>query len=107
MIFDQFLVYDSPGGIPEGSAPGTSIDFYTPDSVVTGDVLFYDWGDGNGVNHAAIQVGIGYDWNNVLYGNHVDQHTNDRQHAFWSLKPYNPNWNTTTIYFMHIDPRTQ
>ena len=40
--------------------------------------------------------------NRFWYGNYVDEHTNYRYHAFWSLKPYNSFWSTTTIYFMHI-----
>ena len=97
----NFLLGDLPGGVPEGSAPGTSNNFYTPDSVVTGDVLFYDWGKGEGISHAAIQTGIGTaegDW----YGNYIDEHTTNRYHAFWSLVMYNANYLTTTVYFMHI-----
>jgi hypothetical protein len=102
-----FLFEDIPGGIPEGAAAGTSTNYYTPNSVVTGDVLFYDWGQGLGVSHATIQVGIGYDPNKpngqVWYGNYIDEHTNNRYHAFWSLYPYNAaDRATTTIYFMHI-----
>jgi hypothetical protein len=103
----SFLALDYPGGIREGSAPGSSTNYYTPNSVVTGDVLFYDWGQGEGISHAAMQVGIGTDPNlypnQVWYGNYVDEHTTNRGHAFWSLKPYNAFWATTTIYFMHID----
>jgi hypothetical protein len=102
----NFLIADNPGGFPEGSAPGSSTNYYTPNSVVTGDVLFYDWGQGQGMSHATIQVGIGDDPNQlpnqVWYGNYVDEHTNNRYHAFWSLKPYNAWWSTTTIYFMHV-----
>ena len=104
--YDNFLMVDSPGGIPEGTAPGSSTNPYTPDSVVTGDVLFYDWGQGEGMSHAAIQVGIGTDPNmypnQVWYGNYIDEHTNNRGHAFWSLKPYNAYWASTTVYFVHI-----
>lgn len=102
----NFLVADDPGGYTQGTAPGSSNNDFTPDSVVTGDVLFYDWGQGEGISHAAIQVGIGTDPNmypnQVWYGNYVDEHTNNRYHAFWSLLPYNSEWATTTIYFMHI-----
>lgn len=105
--FYNFLLADYPGGIPEGTAPGSSTNYYTPDSMVTGDVLIYDWGQGEGISHAVIQVGIGDDPNlepnQVWYGNYIDEHTSNRYHAFWSLKPYNADWKTTTIYFMHID----
>jgi cell wall-associated NlpC family hydrolase len=101
-----FLMADNPGGYSEGQAPGSSTNAYTPNSVVTGDVLFYDWGQGEGMSHAAIQVGIGTDPNlypnQVWYGNYIDEHTSNRGHAFWSLKPYNAYWSTTTVYFVHI-----
>ena len=68
--------------------------------MVTGDVLFFNWGQGEGLSHAVIQVGIGTDPNlypnQVWYGNYIDEHTNNRKHAFWSLKPYNADWKTTT-----------
>jgi len=102
----DFLVADNPGGIPDGDAPGSSTNYYTPNAIVTGDALFYDWGQGEGMSHATIQVGIGTDPNlypnQVWYGNYIDEHTSNRYHAFWSLKPYNAFWSTTTIYFMHI-----
>ena len=104
----NFLSWHYPGGYPQGTAPGTSTGYYTPNSVVTGDVLFYDWGQGMGISHMSIQVGIGYDPANpngqVWYGNYVDTHSTNRYHAFWSLYPYNAAFRaTTTIYFMHID----
>jgi hypothetical protein len=70
--------------------------------MVTGDVLFYDWGDGAGISHSAIQVGIGLDSASGFSGNYVDYHTTDSYHHFWSLLPYNSRWASTTIYFMHI-----
>ena len=103
--FYSFLLADQPGGHPEGTAPGSSTNYWTPDQVTSGDVLFYDWGQGEGVSHAAMQVGYGADPNRAGWqGNYIDQHTTNRYHAFWSLKPYNAAWATTTIYFMHIDP---
>lgn len=102
--FYRFLLADQPGGKAGGSAPGSSTDYWTPDSQKTGDVLFYDWGQGEGVSHAAMQVGYGPDATSPSWkGNYVDQHTSNRYHAFWSLKPYNAAWATTTVYFMHID----
>ncbi|MGW2891650.1 amidase domain-containing protein [Streptomyces griseoruber] len=100
----RFLIADNPGGHPAGTAPGSSTDYWTPDKVTAGDVLFYDWGQGEGVSHASMQVGHGVDPSSPGWkGNYVDQHTTNRYHAFWSLKPYNAAWATTTIYFMDID----
>jgi hypothetical protein len=102
--FYRFLLADQPGGHPGGTAPGSSTDYWTPDSEKTGDMLFYDWGQGEGISHTAIQVGYGADASRPTWkGNYVDYHTTNRYHAFWSLKPYNAAWATTTIYFMHID----
>lgn len=102
----NFLMADNPGGVPEGTAPGTSNAYWTPSAVVDGDVLFYDWGQGLGISHSTMQVGYGVDPNmypnQVWDGNYVDEHTSNRYHAFWSLLPYNPNASTTTIYFVHI-----
>ncbi|HET9079867.1 MAG TPA: amidase domain-containing protein [Trebonia sp.] len=48
VAFYNFLIADSPGGYPEGTAPGSSTNYYTPNSMVTGDVLFFNWGQGEG-----------------------------------------------------------
>ncbi|WP_460626444.1 amidase domain-containing protein [Intrasporangium mesophilum] len=97
-----FFIYDVPGGISYGTAPGSSTNYWTPDQIVTGDVLFYDWGQGEGISHTAIQVGWGDDPNSTINGNFVDAHATDRYHAFWSLRPYNKYFAQTTVYFMHI-----
>jgi hypothetical protein len=104
--FYRFLRLHSPGGEPAGSARNLKDQQakYTPDSVVTGDVLFYDWESDNSIDHVGIQVGYGQDPNSSYNGNYQDQHTTDRYHAFWSLLPYNSQWSTTTIYFMHVSP---
>jgi hypothetical protein len=69
----QFLINDAPGGTSEGTAPGKSTNPYTPASVVTGDVLFYDWGQGEGISHASIQVGIGRDPAFGYYGDYMPE----------------------------------
>jgi hypothetical protein len=99
-----FLLWHSPGGYPEGTASSLSEQeaTYTPDNVITGDVIFYDWDSNGSQDHASIQVGWGTDPTSYWYGNYVDQHTSNRYHAFWSLIPYNSQWPSTTISFMHI-----
>jgi cell wall-associated NlpC family hydrolase len=84
----NFLYYDSPGGSPvaykapyQGSSSGAS----------NGDVIFYDWGDGKGVSHDAIQVGYGTDPSSGWVGTLVDAHNTDHYHAIWHLRPYNAN----------------
>ena len=98
----KFLLNDTPGATAEGSAPGSSTNYWTPTNVTSGDVLFYNWGQGEGISHTAMQTGYGDDPNSNLSGNYVNQHSNDRRHAFWSLKPYNSYWRDTTISFVHI-----
>jgi hypothetical protein len=102
--FYQFLQLHNPGGTYMGSAHTQAQQqaTYTPNNVNTGDVLFYDW-DSNGVlDHTAIQVGWGTDPTSGWYGNYINQHTTDRRHAFWSLMPYNSQWPSTTIKWVHI-----
>lgn len=85
-----------------GTAPGTSTA--STDGLAVGDVLYYDWGTGEGISHAAIQVGYGTDTNVTpnLTGDVVDEHTTNRYHAFWSLRYENSNYLTTTIYLVHM-----
>jgi hypothetical protein len=49
-----------------------------PLTVVRGDALFYDWGQGLGSSHTAMQVGWGTDQYGC-YENWVDEHTSNRQ----------------------------
>jgi hypothetical protein len=102
-----WLIGQNPGGTQEGSFSYNNgknkAPAFTPNSVVTGDVLFYDWGTGQGISHTSIQVGWGTDQYGY-YGNWVDAHTTNHKHIFWTLKdaPGNTNWMTTTVWFMHI-----
>lgn len=81
----QFLHLDNPGGTFEGSfsynGGANTAPAFTPNSVVTGDALFYDWGQGLGISHTAMQVGWGTDQYGY-YGNWVDEHTSNRQDIF-------------------------
>ncbi|MGH9132187.1 MAG: amidase domain-containing protein [Acidimicrobiales bacterium] len=102
---NTFLVVDNPGGISEGyfyyNNGNNRAPAYTPNAMVTGDVLFYDWTDDGDIDHASMQVGIGTDQYG-FYGNVVDSHTNPRYHVFWTLKPVNTQWKTTVVYFQHV-----
>lgn len=46
-------------------------------------------------------MGHGTDPVSKWYGDLTDQHTNDRYHAIWNLKPYNPRWQATSITVEH------
>ena len=98
----QFMINIYPGGISKGTAYGEGAGTYTPVGEITGDLIVMDWGRGEGLSHAAIQVGTGVDPVKSMYGNLIDQHTNDHYHAIWNLKPYNLDYKTTTFYFEHI-----
>lgn len=89
-------------GTFEGSAPGTSTKPYTPNSVKTGDVYFFDFGQGWGYSHSVIQVGIGTASDTGQYGNYIDEHSSNRKHVFWTLQKWNSFAKTTTIYFTHV-----
>jgi hypothetical protein len=80
----------------DGSAPS-----YMPASIVKGDVLFYDWGQGLGVSHASMMVGSGTDSDGYV-GDWVDTHTNDHRDEFWTLKESNSYWEDTTVYYYHV-----
>jgi hypothetical protein len=97
----NFLYYDYPGGYARGYfAPyqGSS------SGGVVGDVVFYDWGDDQGVSHDSIQVAYGTDPNSGWVGDLVDAHDSDRYHAIWHLRPYNANLAALTyITVVHVD----
>jgi len=69
-------------------------------------VLFYDWGQGLGISHDAIQVvNNGTDPDSRAKGatgSLVDAHTNSHYHAIWTLYPYNSYPQTTAIFEYHI-----
>jgi hypothetical protein len=96
----NFLYYDSPGGSPiaykaplQGGTSGGS----------TGDVIFYDWSDSQGVSHDAIQVAYGTDPVSGWVGSLVDAHATDHRHAIWHLRPYNGNLASITyITVVHV-----
>lgn len=99
----NFLQWHYPGGWNWGTTSGRGTSG-RGSGLYTGDVLFYDWGDGKGISHAAIQVNGSYDPSSGWYGNVVDEQTNNRYHAYWSLEPYNYYAANTTITLEHIDP---
>jgi Putative amidase domain len=96
----NFLYYDYPGGYPVAYRSPYQSN-YSGGQI--GDVIFYDWGYGEGVSHTSIQVAVGTDPNSLWYGDLVDQHITDRKHAIWSLRPYNGNAATTYMTVVHVD----
>lgn len=99
-LLNQLYVYN-PGGSPTAYwSPGTNGSRATSLGSV-GDVIFYDWGLGEGISHASIQVAYGTDalgWTGDL----VDEHTSNRKHVFWSLRDYNGNYATTWVTVEHV-----
>lgn len=98
----NFLIQDYPGGWDWGYQDTSR----NTNGALYGDILFYDW-DGNGtLDHTSMEVAYsGCDPSNPSWcGDLVDQHTNDRYHAIWHLKPYNSQAATTKVKLMHIDP---
>jgi hypothetical protein len=110
----NFLLLDWYGGWWRGETTGnsnTSTDFWrrwpTYMGLTRGDVLFYDWGRGQGWSHASMLVAQGgYSSGNHWYGDLVDAHSNNHWHAFWDLSEYNANylW-STNVDAWHVDSR--
>jgi hypothetical protein len=100
--FRDFLRLDYPGGWDRGTMPGTSLA--ADSGAGTGDVLFYDWvpSDNNGYDHVSIVVGYGTS-DDGHYGDFVDAHSNNRHHAFWTLRSWNAHISTTVINAVYID----
>jgi hypothetical protein len=98
-----------PGGILEETVNVSNNDYwanYDNVNVIGGDVLFYDFGQGAGISHAAFQVYNGYSQYtstpNSWYGDLSDQHSGFQYHNSWSHTDTNVYWDTTTIYEVHI-----
>jgi cell wall-associated NlpC family hydrolase len=72
-----------------------------------GDVLFYDWGTGEGISHAAIMTFPGLD-SNTRYYDQADEHTSDRLRVFWTLEDYWDGLDPTKVkvYCVHIVSNT-
>ena len=100
--FENYLSLN-PNDLYEGTwGPAQARMPYTPDTVTTGDVIFYDWdGDGH-IDHTAIQTGYG-PTRDGLNGNYIDQHTPARLHTFWSGITYNTHFRQTKYTFFHIN----
>jgi hypothetical protein len=100
----NMLYYDGPGGFPVVYKGPTQEGYYNHTSGgAKGDVLFYDWGAGEGVSHTSIQVANGTDPISGWTGDLVDTHSTDHKHAFWSLQPYNSDRSSFTyITVVHV-----
>lgn len=101
---ENFLINDSSRGTFVTLAYG----YYgsSTDNVNIGDTLFYNWGQGQGISHAAIQVaqsGSDQYSSPAMQGDLADQHTNARYHIIWNLSSKNAYWATTTVYEVHIN----
>jgi hypothetical protein len=95
-----FLTWDYPGGYYYGTRLGTDTSAY--DDIYNGDVLFFNWGTGEGWSHSRIQVATGTSYDGH-YGDLADQHTPARYHSFWSGYYENiAHRTTTTICEMHV-----
>ena len=68
-------------------------------SLQKGDIIFYDWGDGNSVHHSGIvALSNGTDPSKTSWtGTLQDQHSEPHYHAIWHLYPYNAFYATTVF----------
>lgn len=68
------------------------------------DIVYYDWNSDGHIDHASIIVRkSATDPDSGLTGTLIDQHTTDRKHAIWHLKPWNSREQTTLYYLEHVD----
>lgn len=77
-----------------GIAPGANVASYA----FQGDLVYYDWDTDGTYNHQSIIV--------TTDGQHVDAHTSNRYHVYWTLAQYNAQWQTTVVSAYHIPPST-
>jgi hypothetical protein len=73
-----------------------------PSPMEKGDVLFWNWGTGQGISHTTFDVGIGTSPQGQS-GSLIDEHISNRKQTLWTLRDYNNYWPTTTAYWVHID----
>lgn len=106
--------YGKESGGPIGSIIGeTTFDpaktAWNPDylsniGMKPGDLIVYDWGDGEGISHAAMYVGKQGFIDIPGSGDAVDYHTNDVQHHSWALPHTGDDGqtNAVTYRFIHL-----
>ncbi|WMN01888.1 amidase domain-containing protein [Rhodococcus erythropolis] len=110
--FLNYLTHPNINGVTTGKIVGTTnarsdkLAPLAPFGVQKGDLLFYDWGTGAGIDHVMIVAGLDRPTNNdgLAYQNAtvVDGHTSNRHHALWSIGPNNPDWRTMTVTAVQI-----
>ncbi|MCD2158249.1 amidase domain-containing protein, partial [Rhodococcus cerastii] len=84
---------------------------FIPGGAMPGDILFFDFGDGQGIVHTMVVAGEDSPYAldranlnpNLDYSRTtvIDQHSNDRHHTFWSGNSSVPDWKKETIYVVH------
>jgi len=102
--FETFLsVYDLHADSGHTQYEGSQT-LYVSLPITTGDPILYLWNNNTGTtfNHTSIMIGSGTDPTSGWVGTLVDEHTSNRYHAIWTLKPYNSQWATTTTTEFHI-----
>jgi hypothetical protein len=94
-------------GIPDGSfsySSGHAAPSEPSPYIVPGDVFFYNWTGtaASGISHSSFDaIESGTDSYGYI-GSLADEHTTNRSDVFWTLKPVNSNWQTTTIWYSHV-----
>jgi hypothetical protein len=96
-------VYDTRADGGHHQTAGTILS-QPPSPVGKGDPVFYIWNVAttSKYQHASIIVTSGTDPTSGWTGYLVDQHSTDRRHAIWHLKPYNSQWASTSYTEFHL-----
>lgn len=114
--YGQFWDWSAGSGVAVGGAfiPNSQMGAAAPKDfngetlpMAAGDIVFYDWDytgtsydEGFFANHVAMIVSAsGTDPVSGWTGPLIDEHTNDRQDAIWSLIPYNSQAQTTAAWW--------
>jgi cell wall-associated NlpC family hydrolase len=93
--FRKFMA-DHNRGSGVANVAGTTLATSAPGGLTKGDVILFDWTSDGHHDHMAILVGSGTSTDGYS-GQYVDAHTNNRYHAFWTLRTWNQHIQTTTL----------
>ncbi|PVA22673.1 amidase domain-containing protein [Mycobacteroides abscessus] len=99
-------------GGPVGSVIGTTTfnpsaaswdpNYLSSIGMKPGDLIFYDWNNGEGISHAAMYVGPKGFVDMPGVGDAVDYHTNNVQHHSWALPHVDEQGNPTNVTYRFV-----
>lgn len=97
----DWLIHDNHGSYIGSWGPSEQSNSNA--SIEPGDVILYDWDSDASKDHTSFVAAWGTDPDSGYVGDLINQHTSDRYHAIWHLKPYNDYASTTFTYAARPD----